>query len=127
MRGKRKQSIAAQPQAQVKEFLRARGFSGRVGFGRRPAVVVIDLIIGFTDPESPLGADLRAELAATREILNVARGARVPIFFTTVVYGRSLQDAGLFPLKVSGLKLLVVGSRWVEVDPLLRREPSEIL
>lgn len=127
MRGKRKQLIASQPRAQLKESLRSRGFLGRVGFGTRPAVVVIDLIIGFTDPKSPLGADLKAELAATLDILQVARRARVPIFFTTVAYGRTLQDAGLFPLKVSGLKLLVAGSRWVEVDPKLRRESSELV
>ena len=41
-------------------------FFGEAGLGERPAVVVVDLIRGFTDPVSPLGSDLDDVVAATR-------------------------------------------------------------
>ena len=37
---------------------REKGFVGEVGFGDAPAILVVDLILGFTRPESPLGSDL---------------------------------------------------------------------
>ena len=33
------------------EFFRARGFGVKIGFGERPALIVIDMLKGFTDPE----------------------------------------------------------------------------
>ena len=45
-------------------FYRERGFGGTAGFGRRPALLVIDLVNGFTDPASPLGSDLDSVVAA---------------------------------------------------------------
>ena len=40
------------------EFFRQRGFGIKIGFGERPALIVIDMIKGFTDPTMPLGANL---------------------------------------------------------------------
>jgi len=104
---------------------RAKGLAGRVGFGRRPAVVVIDFIVGFTDLESPLASDLDPQIEATGRLLEIARSRSVPVYFTTVVYEPDLKDAGLFIAKVPSLKTLVRGSRWVELDPRLHRRESE--
>jgi len=109
----------------VFEFYRQRGFAERVGFGKRPAVLVIDFIVGFTDPASPLSGDLERPLAETIRILEVARSRMFPVFFTTVEYDPSFRDAGLFVKKVPSLKWLVTGSRWVELDPRLGQRPDE--
>ena len=42
-----------------------------MGFGKRPALLVVDLIKAFTDPQRPLGANLDAQIAATQQ---AARG-----------------------------------------------------
>ncbi len=104
---------------------RSKGFAGRVGFGRSPAVVVVDFIIGFTDLESPLAGELDSEIAATRTLLDAARSRSLPVFFTTVVYEADWSDGGLFVVKIPSLKILVRGNRWIEVDPRLNRQPSE--
>jgi len=103
----------------------SKGFAGRVGFGRRPAVVVIDFIVGFTDLESPLASELDAEIEATTTLLEVARSRSLPVFFTSTIYESDLNDAGLFVVKIPSLKILVRGSRWVELDPRLHRRSSE--
>jgi len=109
----------------VLDAYRSKGLAGRVGFGRRPAVLVVDFIIGFTDPASPLAADFGAELDATIGVLEAARQRRLPIVFTTTAYDDDMSDAGIFPLKVPSLAQLKQGSRWVEVDPRLGRRPAE--
>lgn len=119
--------MASNKYTRIRKFYRQRGFAGRVGFGRRPAVLVIDFMIGFTEPHSPLAGDLEGPLSHTLRILEVARRMAIPIFFTTVEYDASLKDTGLFSKKVPSLKLLVTGSRLVELDPRLQRRPGEIL
>lgn len=106
---------------------RKKGLAARVGFGRRPALIVVDFIVGFTDKRSPLAGDFDRELGATRKLLDAARGAGVPVFFTTVAYEPGFKDAGVFIKKVPSLRYLKEGSRWVALDPRLGRRPSEIL
>ena len=106
---------------------RGKGLAGELGFGERPAVLVVDFIRGFTDPASPLGSDLDREVTATGELLAAARRAAIPILFTTTAYDAELEEAGLFVHKVPSLGCLVRGSPAVELDPRLAREPSETL
>jgi maleamate amidohydrolase len=104
----------------------AGDFGGGAGFGSRPAVVVVDLIEGFTDPASPLGADLDEVVAATRTLLDAAREAGVRVLFTTVVYDEAnARAAAVFRRKVPALDVLRPGSRWIEVDARLGRRDDE--
>ena len=101
-------------------------FGGAVGFGSRPAVVVVDLNYGFTDPSSPLACDLDAVLDSVCGLLAAARSASVPVFFTSVVYDEVGEAAAaVFLRKVPALKLCRPGSRWVQIDERLGRLPDE--
>lgn len=102
------------------------GFHGRAGFGRRPALIVIDVNVGFTDPESPLACDLEEVVAAIRDLLEEARRAGVPIVFTTVSYTEAdKRTAAAFIDKVPALLTLEAGSRWVEIDPRIAPRADE--
>ena len=46
---------------------------GRVGYGERPAVLVIDMAKAWTDPQSPMGTDMTDAINNIKQILNVAR------------------------------------------------------
>jgi len=109
--------------------VRHDGFHGRAGFGRRPALIVIDVNVGFTDPESPLVCDLEEVVAAIRQLLEEARRAEIPIVFTTVSYTEGdKRTAAAFIDKVPALLTLEAGSRWVEIDPRIApREDEPVL
>lgn len=102
-----------------------QGFGERVGFGRRPALIVIDMIRAFTDPSSPLGAPMEAQLEAIRKLLQIARPRCLPVYFLAVAYDDGLRDAGVWSRKISSLSWLAAGSKWVEVDPSLGRREDE--
>ena len=103
-------------------------FGGAAGFGERPAVVVVDLNVGFTDPESPLACDLDDVLVASRTLLDAAREAELPVFFTTIEYDEVGEAAAaVFLRKAPALKVLRPGTRWVEIDPRLGRRCDEPL
>ena len=101
-------------------------FGGQAGFGARPAVVVVDLNLGFTDPASPLACDLDDVLVQTRALLDVARARGVPVLFTTIVYDAvASAAAAVFLRTVPALRVLAPGTRWVEIDSRLGRLPEE--
>jgi maleamate amidohydrolase len=102
------------------------GFHGRAGFGRRPALIVIDVNVGFTAPESPLVCDLEEVVASIRQLLEEARRAGIPIVFTTVSYTEGdKRTAAAFIDKVPALLTLEAGSRWVEIDPRIAPRADE--
>ena len=83
------------------EFFRQRGFGLRIGFGKRPALLVIDMINAFTDPSMMLGADLDGPIEATRQMLQVAHDKGVPVLFSTVSYSEPGQkDAGIWAYRL---------------------------
>jgi maleamate amidohydrolase len=106
-------------------FFRERGFGRKIGFGSRPAVIVVDLLKGFTDPTFPLGSNLDDVLNATSLVLTAARAAPVPIFYTALWYEEDLRDAGLWALKQEALRLMIRGNEATELDPRLDRLPEE--
>jgi len=101
-------------------------FGQAAGVGERPAVIVVDLVRGFTDPACPLGAEMDDVVAATRRLLDAARAGGVPVIFTTVVYDDANERAAsVFLRKVPALRVLRPGSEWIEVDPRLGRREGE--
>jgi maleamate amidohydrolase len=105
---------------------RVEGFHGRAGFGRRPALIVVDVNVGFTDPRSPLVCDLDDVVAAIECLLEETRAAGLPVVFTTVSYDEGAKKAAAaFIDKVPALLTLEAGSRWVEIDPRIAPRPGE--
>jgi nicotinamidase-related amidase len=104
-------------------FYRERGLMGRVGFGRRPCLLLVDFIRGFTDPACPLGADLAAELGRAGELLAAMRLRGLPIHFTTLAFAPGV--GGPFVKKIPALALLERGSAWTEVDARVAPYPGE--
>ena len=112
----------------LQHFYRERGFSGTVGFGDRPAIMVIDLAKAWTDLSSPIGTDLSGVLKQTVRILQVGRSKSIPVFFTTMAYEPDLRDCGDVVLKKVPLqKMLIKGSEWVQIHPDLDMQPNEVL
>jgi nicotinamidase-related amidase len=66
-----------------RELYERGGWGGRVGFGRRPALLVIDMYTAFVDPAYPFASPGARECArAIRPILDEARARGVPVFHT---------------------------------------------
>lgn len=95
-----------------------------LGLGQRPALVLVDMIRGFTDPACSLGSACAPVIAANARLLAAFRAAKLPVFFTTVVYHRA-EQARVFRHRIAALNLLTPDSHWVQVDPALTPLASE--
>ncbi|TQN42191.1 maleamate amidohydrolase [Blastococcus colisei] len=86
-------------------------FSGRVGWGARPAVVVIDLVRAYTEPDGPFGLPSPGPaVAATEALIGAARSSGHPVVWTVVRYAPDLADGGLFVRKVPALAAFAGGA-----------------
>jgi nicotinamidase-related amidase len=107
-------------------LLRHEGFHGRAGFGTRPALLVIDVSVGFTDPASPLVCELDDVVEAIARLLDQVRRAALPVVYTTTAYDEAgKRAAAAFIDKVPALLTLEPGSRWIEIDPRIAPRPDE--
>jgi len=105
------------------------GFGQRGGgVGRRPALVIVDMNNGFTDPESPLVCELDDTIDAIGRLLDVMRRAELPVVFTTVSFGEGDKvTAKAFIDKVPVLLTLAAGTRWVEIDDRIAPREDEVV
>lgn len=109
-------------------FYDDRGYDRRLGFGARPAIVVIDFSRAFTGGRAEFpGGDFGPEILQTRRLLDEARPRALPVFFTTIAYDEPSRDAGLWGLKVPWLEHCKAGTPLVEIDSALERRPEEPL
>ncbi len=88
----------------------AAGFGGRLAFGRRPALLVIDVVEAYLDKASPLYAGVEAARDCNIRLVAAARDAGVPVVFTKVVYSAGGADGGVFYRKVPALKCFLGAS-----------------
>ena len=103
-------------------------FDGKVGFGNRPAVVVIDFTLAYTTPGSPFYAEgvVRA-VRDTVPLLAAARRAGIPVIHTKVMYHPSGAAGGWFVRKVPALRKLVPGEPLAEIDPAVAPLADEVV
>ncbi|QKV90948.1 isochorismatase family protein [Streptomyces sp. NA02950] len=105
------------------------GFGAPVRRGGRPAVVVVDLTRGFTEDTFPSGTDLTEVVAATSTLIDAARPAAVPVFFTAIAYSpaEAAGDAVTWLRKAPGMRAMAEGSDAVALDPRLPRREGDPL
>jgi maleamate amidohydrolase len=99
-----------------------RGMSGRMGFGQRPALLVVDVQRGFTDPRCPLGSEADSMVHAIRGLLSTARSGGIPIAYTICYWTESTWS-----LKIPAQRVLQPGSEWVELDSRVAAEPDDLV
>jgi maleamate amidohydrolase len=105
------------------------GFGGRLSFGERPALIVVDMARAYLDPDGPLFHPSYLELAerVARAIV-FFRNMSLPVFFTKVLYQKGLADGGLFVKKVPSLAAFEEGSYYCEIpEPLTPLEGEVVI
>jgi maleamate amidohydrolase len=108
------------------QFFKERGFGQTIGFGEKPAVLVLDMLNAFTNEKLPLGTDQSAQIKVINKVLKVARQKAIPIFFITIYYDEhDLSDAGVWFRKMKGLETLRRGTYEVEIDSRIERLENE--
>jgi len=102
-----------------------QGFGNKSGFGVAPALVIVDFVNGFNDPDLFGGGNIPEAIEQTKKLLAFFRAKKLPVCFTRVVYADDGSDAGVFCLKAPKLKILTEVSRDSQVVDELKPVEGE--
>src|SRR5262249_47692105 len=110
--------------AAVDAYYKERGiFQGKFGFGQRPALVVIDMAYGWTDPAYAGGsARLNEAVGAIAELLPLARSRNVPVIYTTSPFQENPPPKSAADFSPNFRKW---DRRACEIDERLRPQPGD--
>ena len=112
------------------EVYKARGFQRRVGWGKKPALLVIDLANAWTRPGHAFSCEgMDTIIPANQALLSAFRARGLPIVYTTTAYDVTEgpnSDKGLWGDKIP-LETLSVGSEAAAIDDRIAPRPGEIV
>lgn len=102
-------------------------FDGEIAFGQKPALVIVDVVMAYLDPDSPLYAGVEDALASVERLVKAAREAGTLVVFTNVIYAKGGADGGLFFRKVPALKAFEAGSPLGAFPPSLQPQDGDLI
>lgn len=103
-------------------------FDGRIGFGKSPALLLVDYIRAYSEAGSPLFMEsTAAAVRSTGELLSRFRQAGLPVLYTRVIYNANGTDGGWFVRKVPVLRRMVEGEPLAGFIPSLAPQPGETI
>jgi nicotinamidase-related amidase len=109
----------------------ARGYGGTLQPGVRPALLVIDFVKAYTQPDSPLyaGPSTEGVRVSCEELLGLCRRAGIPVLHTNLAYQDGGRDGGVFFRKVPALKVFERSARspLAEFAPGLSPQAGEVV
>ena len=109
------------------DIYRQQGFATPLGLGQAPAVLVIDFVLGFTDPAHFGGGNIGEAITRTKELLAIARAQGWPVAHTRVVYADDGSDCGSFTLKVPALRKLTETNPLSQIVEEVAPLPGEVV
>jgi maleamate amidohydrolase len=102
-------------------------FGQKTGFGKSSALLVVDFVNGFTDPEIFGGGNIAEAVTATAPLLAFFRSRKLPVVFTRIVYAADGSDAGIWCEKVPRLRELTETASQSQVVKELAPAPGELI
>lgn len=105
----------------------ADAFSNHLEAGDNPALLIVDVVMAYLDPDSPLYAKAELALESNARLRHAASSAGIPVIFTRLDYREDGTDGGLFLRKIPALKACREGSPQGAFPPTLQPEPHDLV
>lgn len=105
----------------------AAGFGQSLELGDRPALVLVDLVEAYFDPDAELYMGDDACLGSAARVLRAAREAGVPVVHTKVSFSAGGVDGGPFFKKIGALRHFVGDTPLGALRPEVAPQPQEVV
>ena len=104
-----------------------QSFGTPLGLGAQPALLLVDFVAGFVDPDVFGGGNIATAAERAVALLALAREAGWPIAHARIVFADDGADANIFARKVPGMLRLTETAAIGQFVPALRPAPGELV
>jgi maleamate amidohydrolase len=104
-----------------------KAYDNQVGFGRSPALILVDFAQAYFDKDCDLYAGVEDALASALRIREAAHQAGIPVVLTEVTYQEGGINGGRFFEKAKPLRAFIKGRKTAEFAEGLEPRPDEIV
>jgi N-carbamoylsarcosine amidase len=112
------------------ELYSERGFQRRIGYGKKPALINIDLANAWTRPGNAFTCDgMETIIPGVQALLTAFRARGLPVVYTTTAYNVTEgpnSDMGMWVHKIP-VEVLQEGSDSVQIDSRIAPLPNEMV
>lgn len=105
----------------------AKAYGGKAGFGKSPALVLVDFVQGYFDPECDLYSGVENALQSALRVREAAHEAGIPVVLTNVVYHPTAMNGGRFFEKARPLRYFLEGNPMGGWPEGLEPTPEELI
>jgi maleamate amidohydrolase len=104
-----------------------QGFGGKSGFGQKSALILVDFVNGFVDPNVLGSPEIAKAADGTLELLERFRALGLPVAHTRVVFCDDGANHNVFTTRVPALKKLTEHAFESQIVPTLVPQPGELV
>lgn len=113
--------------SEIEQFFLNRGFSGKIGFGKKPVLLVIDCNTLFTTKkESPLYGEWNKEVEQIALLVNTAHQTNCPVVFAHSCYQENDLGLEIYTKKIPAMLSLKRTIKDVKLDDRIKEKKSDI-
>lgn len=113
--------------SEVASVYRAQGFGGSLPIVDNTALVIVDFVNGFADPEQLGGGNIRPSIDATIPLLEAARAHGWPVAHTRILFAEDGSDHNVFAQKVPAMGRLTESNPASAIVPELAPRDGELV
>ena len=109
------------------DIYKRQNFGRRLGFGKQAALLIVDFVNGFDDPEQFGGGNISEACDNSVALLEACRGLGLPIAHTRIVFNADGSDGNVFSLKIPPLRDLSEDTPASQIVDRLKPRAGEIV
>jgi len=109
------------------DIYKKQNFGNRIGFGKKPALLIVDFVNGFANAEQFGGGNINEAIDKTVELLAFCRKHGVLVAHTRVIFSDDGMDDNIMSIKVPALKTLTETAFESQIVDALAPHEGEII
>lgn len=112
---------------EIQQLYTNQGFSGKIGFGEKPALLIRDFTNAFFEPHSTFSIQINDQVNMTNELIAMAAKINMPVIFSKTIYDPDIKSSRLWCTKFPSLEILKKDSYWTTTLPELNKFDFDLI
>ena len=109
------------------DIYKHQNFGNSLGIGKKAALLIVDFVNGFDDPDLFGGGNISEACDNTVKLLAACRALKLTVAHTRVIFAEDGSDDNIMAIKVPALKTLTETAHCSQIVERLTPAPGELI